>query len=83
MGLHSRWSELKVADWRRTRMRCSREFENFEKQLLIFYRWSVLLGFSDPIRSDQFGSLPAEKNWDLKHLKMRPTAAGSGGSNYC
>ena len=45
-------------------------FRIFKKTELRFDCWSEQLGFSDLIRSDQFGSQPAEMSWDLRHHKM-------------
>ena len=48
--------------------------ENFKilnKLELRFDRRSARLGFSDLIKSDQFGFRPVEMSWDLRFHKMR------------
>ena len=77
MGLDRRWNELSglLTSYPEEMVLRIRGF--LQDELLRFERWSVLLGFSDLIKADQFGSRPAEMSWDLKHHKMHREGGGA------
>ena len=80
--------------WSHTRKRWSYEYENFEKvsveklrydhggRELSFCLWSQRVELSNVASAVKFfGSRPAERNWDLRHPKMRRAWGGVRGQH--